>query len=161
MFFHHEWTLLGINGAVLREDVTFLGILMSSSFRPIGVNLQVRWLPLDQRLQRSLAEWGIHFVDKNKGWARCQVQDLVEISDCKVVALRVGGLLCLLSGLQIGELMIILLFDCDPVARRGRLIWAWSNLNLFAIPWILDRFLLLSYRHGRGLTIQLPPENGI
>jgi len=49
--------------------------------------------------------------------------------------------------------MIILLFDCDPVAGRGRLIRAWSDLNLFPIPWILDRFLLLSYRHGRGLTV--------
>jgi hypothetical protein len=57
--------------------------------------------------------------------------------------------------------MIILLFDCDPIARRGRLIRAWSDLNLFAIPLILNCFLLLSYRHGRGLTIQLPPENGI
>jgi hypothetical protein len=41
MFLHHEWALLGINGAVLREDVTFLRILMRSSFGPLGFNLQV------------------------------------------------------------------------------------------------------------------------
>ena len=63
MFLHHEWALLGIYGAILRKDVTFLRILMRSSFGPLRVNLQVRWLPLDQRLQRSLAERGIHFVD--------------------------------------------------------------------------------------------------
>lgn len=58
--------------------------------------------------------------------------------------------------------MIILLFDCDPIARRGRLIRTWSDLYLFAISWILNhRLLLLRYRHGRGLTTQLAPENGI
>lgn len=57
--------------------------------------------------------------------------------------------------------MIILLFDCDSIARRGRLIRARSYLCLFAIPRILKRILLLSNRHGRGLTTQLPPENGI
>jgi hypothetical protein len=41
MFLHHEWALLGINGAILREDVTFLRILVRSSLRPLGVNLQV------------------------------------------------------------------------------------------------------------------------
>jgi hypothetical protein len=57
--------------------------------------------------------------------------------------------------------MIILLFDCDPVARRWRLIRTRSYLSLFAIPRILERILLLSNRHGRGLTTQLAPENGI